>query len=38
LVAGKAKDLKQGTRMAEEAIDSGAAEKVLAKLVEVSNA
>ena len=38
LVAGKAKDLKDGTALAEQAIDSGAAEKVLAKLVEVSNA
>lgn len=38
LVAGKAKDLKEGTRMAEQAIDSGAAEQVLAKLVEISNA
>jgi anthranilate phosphoribosyltransferase len=38
LVAGKAKDLKQGTAQAEQAIDSGAAEKVLAKLAEVSNA
>jgi anthranilate phosphoribosyltransferase len=38
LVAGKAKDLKEGTAKAEQAIDSGAAEKVLAKLAEVSNA
>lgn len=38
LVAGKAKDLKEGTAQAEQAIDSGAAEKVLAKLAEVSNA
>jgi anthranilate phosphoribosyltransferase len=38
LVAGKAKDLKEGTALAEKAIDSGAAEEVLAKLVEVSNA
>ncbi len=38
LVAGKASDLKDGTAKAEAAIDTGAAEKVLAKLVEVSNA
>ena len=38
LVAGKAKDLKDGTAQAEAAIDSGAALKVLDKLVEVSNA
>ena len=37
LVAGKAKDLKEGTALAEQAIDSGGAEKVLAKLVEISN-
>lgn len=37
LVAGKAKDLKDGTAQAEAAIDSGAALKVLDKLVEVSN-
>lgn len=38
LVAGKAKNLKEGTAQAEQTIDSGAAEKVLAKLAEVSNA
>ncbi len=38
LVAGRAKNLKEGTAQAEQAIDSGAAEKVLAKLAEVSNA
>lgn len=38
LVAGKAKDLKDGTAQAEAAIESGAAMKVLDKLVEVSNA
>jgi anthranilate phosphoribosyltransferase len=38
LVAGKAADLKDGTVQAEAAIDSGAAEKVLARLAEVSNA
>lgn len=38
LVAGKAKDLKDGTAQAEAAIDSGAALKVLDKLIEVSNA
>lgn len=38
LVAGKAKDLKDGTAQAETAIESGAAMKVLDKLVEVSNA
>jgi anthranilate phosphoribosyltransferase len=37
LVAGKATDLKEGTAQAEHAIDSGAAEKVLARLAEVSN-
>ena len=37
LVAGKAADLKDGTVQAEAAIDSGAAEKVLARLAEVSN-
>ncbi len=38
LVAGKATDLKHGTAQAEAAIDSGAALKVLDRLVEVSNA
>ncbi len=38
LVAGQADDLKSGTAQAEAAIDSGAAMKVLDKLVEVSNA
>ena len=38
LVAGKARDLKDGTAQAEKAIDSGAAMQVLDKLVEVSNA
>lgn len=37
LVAGKASDLKDGVAQAEAAIDSGAAMKVLDKLVEVSN-
>jgi anthranilate phosphoribosyltransferase len=37
LVAGKAKDLKDGTEQAEAAIDNGAALRVLDKLVEVSN-
>ena len=37
LVAGKATDLKDGVAQAEAAIDSGAAMKVLDKLVEVSN-
>ncbi len=38
VVAGKAADLKDGTAKAEAAIDSGAALKVLDRLVEVSNA
>jgi anthranilate phosphoribosyltransferase len=38
LVAGKARDLKDGTAQAEAAIDSSVAMKVLDKLVEVSNA
>ncbi len=38
LVAGRARDLKDGTAQAEAAIESGAALKVLEKLVEVSNA
>lgn len=38
LVAGKATDLKDGTAQAEAAIESGAALKVLDKLIEVSNA
>lgn len=38
LVAGKAGDLKDGTAQAEAAIDSGAAMKVLDKLIEASNA
>ena len=37
LVAGVASDLKTGAQMAAESIDSGAAAKALAKLVEVSN-
>ena len=37
LVAGLAGDLKTGAEMAAESIDSGAAAKALAKLVEVSN-
>jgi anthranilate phosphoribosyltransferase len=37
LVAGKVKDLKSGVIVAREAIQKGAAEKALSKLVEVSN-
>ena len=37
LVSGVASDLKTGAQMAAESIDSGAAAKALAKLVEVSN-
>jgi anthranilate phosphoribosyltransferase len=38
LVAGKVADLKTGAEVAREAIHSGAAAKVLGRLVEVSNA
>lgn len=37
VVAGKAADLREGAALAAQAIDSGAAEATLAKLVEVSN-
>ena len=37
LVAGKAVDLKTGVKQAQQAIASGAANKVLSRLVEVSN-
>ncbi len=37
IVAGKVKDMKAGVAVAREAIASGAAEKALARLVEVSN-
>jgi len=37
IVAGKAPGLKQGVSLAQQAIDSGAAEAALAKLVKVSN-
>ena len=37
VVAGKAADLKQGVLAAQKAIDSGAAEAALSKLVKVSN-
>jgi anthranilate phosphoribosyltransferase len=37
LVAGKAKDLKEGTGLAAAAIDDGRAKATLAKLAEVSN-
>ncbi len=37
IVAGKADDLRQGAAMAAEALDSGRARAVLAKLVEVTN-
>jgi len=38
LAGGKAKNLKEGVRMAAEAIDSGAARRTLDRLIEVSNA
>ena len=37
IVAGKAPGLTQGVSLARQAIDSGAAEAALAKLVKVSN-
>ncbi|MFO1034190.1 MAG: anthranilate phosphoribosyltransferase [Hyphomicrobiales bacterium] len=37
MVAGKAGDIKAGVKVAREAISSGAAEKALARLVDVSN-
>lgn len=37
IVAGKAHDLKQGAELAAQAIDTGEAEKALARLVAVSN-
>lgn len=37
IVAGKAVDLKEGALLAETAIDSGAAQRALAKLVKISN-
>jgi anthranilate phosphoribosyltransferase len=37
IVAGKAHDLREGARLAEQALDSGAARAALAKLLEVSN-
>jgi len=37
LVAGKARDYKSGVDLAIDAIRSGAANKTLVKLVEVSN-
>ena len=37
IVAGKAADLKQGVAMAAEAVDSGAAGKVLEDLVKITN-
>ncbi|GBD44735.1 Anthranilate phosphoribosyltransferase [bacterium HR40] len=38
LVAGRARDLREGVAMASEAIDSGRAERVLEKLVRITNA
>jgi anthranilate phosphoribosyltransferase len=38
VVAGKAKTLSRGARLAQEAIDSGAARGALQRLVEISNA
>jgi anthranilate phosphoribosyltransferase len=38
VVADKARDLSEGVSLAAKALDSGAARKTLAKLVEVSNA
>ena len=37
VVAKKAKDIKEGVELAREAIDSGAANDILLKLVEISN-
>ena len=37
IVADKATDLKEGVEMAADAIDSGAAKKILAHLVEITN-
>jgi anthranilate phosphoribosyltransferase len=37
VVAGKAKGLKDGSALAQEALDSGRARATLAKLVDVSN-
>lgn len=37
VVAGKAKNIKQGVSLAADAVDSGAANEALLKLVEVSN-
>lgn len=37
IVAGKVADLKAGVKLAEEALDSGAAKATLAKLIAVSN-
>lgn len=38
IIAGKARDLKQGAALAAESIDSGAARAALDKLVEITNA
>ena len=37
IVAGKASDLKQGVALAAEAVDSGAAKRVLDHLVAITN-
>jgi len=37
VVAEKAEDLRQGARMAQEAIDSGKGKETLARLVEITN-
>jgi anthranilate phosphoribosyltransferase len=37
VVAGKANDIRQGVELATEAVDSGAAQAALSKLVEISN-
>ncbi len=38
MIAGKAGDIAEGMTMAREALDSGAATRVLDKLVQTSNA
>jgi anthranilate phosphoribosyltransferase len=37
VVAGKAKDIKEGTQLAAKSVDSGEAKKRLDRLVAVSN-
>ena len=37
VVAGKAKDIKEGVKLAAQSVDSGEAKKRLEKLVAISN-